>query len=657
MPDAWDQFPDAGGTAVADPYSAFPDAEPSPIVPGNIDLNNRPIIKSLNGKEISTLRSASFSIDGDKEVLLPLVAENGSGILSNADAIKQYKTTGKHLGIFRSPEEATQYGIYLHKLQNKKFGVEDAKAIPGVNIGPELNADFPVGNLHDPFASFPDVAPTGEKSAATRSFYGLSPTAPTFPVTPDRVGPDPNDPQVPDFPKVVFSGPGIPRPFDQQKGTLEQIAAGIGNAPSDLVNFALSGPGVATAGILPTLSPLIQRLVALGFTVDQAKNAIEAGTTQEMVSALAGAAVTGLGVIKAPSELLGLPKPEAPADVPLAQSDNPAMATFQQEASAAPIPEAPAVPVETQGQNPSFVPSADWQEIPEGTVLPNGGEYRFDQATGKNYAKWSPEALSGMAPETTSPAQDAGQSGVAPQESVPTDPQAQSDISPAGGAIQEPQLSTGIANRVLAAESKAGAIGPIESGEGMSWQEMVDLGREQLNKGANPLEIASRLKRTGRISPTDFAVIRAERERLAVESNKAADIAQADPNNPAARQALVNARAAETSWIREVVQPAKTATSDIFRGMQGEAPIDASTFEGLRRRLVDVTGKEPTPYQSAVMRNRVNKVRTAQGAEKAALGKLSQHVEKEFPNIKTPSLDELRAEMQKMAKELTPCNL
>jgi hypothetical protein len=150
--------------------------------------------------------------------------------------------------------------------------------------------------------------PPGEKSASTRSFYGLPKTAPIFAPTPERVGPDPNDPQAPDFPSVVFSGPGIPRPFEQQKGMLAQIGAGIGNAPSDFANFALSGPGVATAGILPTLAPAIQRLVALGFTVDQAKNAIQADTTQEMVGSLAGAAVTGLGVIKPASELMRLPK-------------------------------------------------------------------------------------------------------------------------------------------------------------------------------------------------------------------------------------------------------------------------------------------------------------------------------------------------------------
>src|SRR5690242_21613003 len=45
------------------------------------------------------------------------VARDGSGILSNEDAIKQYKDTGEHLGIFNTPEEADRYGEMLHNSQ------------------------------------------------------------------------------------------------------------------------------------------------------------------------------------------------------------------------------------------------------------------------------------------------------------------------------------------------------------------------------------------------------------------------------------------------------------------------------------------------------------------------------------------------------------
>src|SRR5271166_2482915 len=38
--------------------------------------------------------------------------------------------------------------------------------------------------------------------------------------------------------------------------------------------------------------------------------------------------------------------------------------------------------------NTGFVPSTDWQEVPDGIVLPNGFEVRMNFATGKNEARW-----------------------------------------------------------------------------------------------------------------------------------------------------------------------------------------------------------------------------------------------------------------------------
>lgn len=35
-----------------------------------------------------------------------------------------------------------------------------------------------------------------------------------------------------------------------------------------------------------------------------------------------------------------------------------------------------------------FTPSAEWQEIPDGTPVPPGGEYRMDMNSGKNYGRW-----------------------------------------------------------------------------------------------------------------------------------------------------------------------------------------------------------------------------------------------------------------------------
>jgi hypothetical protein len=93
---------------------------------GNIDLTNRPRVQNADGS-VSTLRSMSFR-EGTQEILIPTVSDDGR-IMSPGEAIQAYRKTGRHLGKFTSPEDATAYAKALSSEQGKR-GAQAAPAGP-----------------------------------------------------------------------------------------------------------------------------------------------------------------------------------------------------------------------------------------------------------------------------------------------------------------------------------------------------------------------------------------------------------------------------------------------------------------------------------------------------------------------------------------------
>lgn len=113
--------PHPAAKVFSSPTGGTPDNTPGMVTAGNIDLTQRPVVKNGDGS-ISTVRSASFNIDG-KEVLLPTVSQDGK-LLSNDEAITLYRRTGNNLGTFESPEAATAYAQQLHLAQAAQYATD-----------------------------------------------------------------------------------------------------------------------------------------------------------------------------------------------------------------------------------------------------------------------------------------------------------------------------------------------------------------------------------------------------------------------------------------------------------------------------------------------------------------------------------------------------
>lgn len=96
-------------------YAAYPKGL---LEKGNIDIHNRPVVKNPDGS-ISTVRSMSTNIDG-REVLIPTVSDDGR-IMSDDEAIDNFMRTGKHLGMFDNPDDATAYAESLHNQQADEY--------------------------------------------------------------------------------------------------------------------------------------------------------------------------------------------------------------------------------------------------------------------------------------------------------------------------------------------------------------------------------------------------------------------------------------------------------------------------------------------------------------------------------------------------------
>ena len=82
------------------------------LIPGNIDLTNRPEVKNSDGT-YSTVKTITVGTD-QGTVLLPTII-NGKAV-SNEEAIQHFKDTGQSMGVFKDEESASNYDKTVHEM-------------------------------------------------------------------------------------------------------------------------------------------------------------------------------------------------------------------------------------------------------------------------------------------------------------------------------------------------------------------------------------------------------------------------------------------------------------------------------------------------------------------------------------------------------------
>lgn len=154
------------------------------LVPGNINLNKRPIVHNADGS-YSTVRSITITDDQGRAILIPTVV--GKRVVSNEQAVRHYKRTGQHLGIFDSEVDADAYAQTLHDAQAAQYGAR--AGLPSGPPHPALLAVGFSGSIQDFNDRLDAVAHAHNAATGTRPTPGLALDLVRSPVPTGAFGP------------------------------------------------------------------------------------------------------------------------------------------------------------------------------------------------------------------------------------------------------------------------------------------------------------------------------------------------------------------------------------------------------------------------------------------------------------------------------------
>ena len=150
------------------------------------------------------------------------------------------------------------------------------------------------------------------------------------------------------------------------------------------------------------------------------------------------------------------------------------------------------------------------------------------------------------------------------------------------------------------------------------------------------------------------AAIRVEEARLSQRSHNASLISEANPENQQARIDADNAFKDLTDFHNGPVAKLKNNWHAQGMTLQGEIPVDLSTYNGLREAYLRDVGKPPPASTEATLRTAAKQVRDASAAEIAAMRNLGAEIEKQSARRLLPTPEQVRENIMKRMK-IEPC--
>jgi hypothetical protein len=210
-----------------------------------------------------------------------------------------------------------------------------------------------------------------------------------------------------------------------------------------------------------------------------------------------------------------------------------------------------------------------------------------------------------------------------------------------------------MANRFTAERAARGEIGEVIPGEGYSKEELLarglQMGPEEINQHVSDL-----MNNRGGDPKLQAGAIRVEEARLSQRSNAASRASEADPANAQLRTDANVAFQDLTDFHNGPVATLKNNWHAQGMTLQGEVPIDLSTFNGLRERFLRENGEAPSKNMEPLLRKTAKAVAESAAADRAAMDELGKEIERQSARRALPTDEEVRNRIMEAVKDY-PC--